>query len=184
MSIETELGDRIGHVPDEPEQEQNGGEFFTDDRDALLGHLRAMRQEFVTADHKLDLDLPGFQGLVLARFRPYQISKSEQKSRALQQRFEKKEPMILDAACDTLIDACDQIMVRKQKGDDPFPIDDEDPIKFEARLAELFGFQGTRAREIVKAMFPTEQSIIAMSIQVTEWLRDVTKDADEEALGE
>lgn len=157
---------------------------------SLLDVVAKQVNENRTRDYHKDLPIPGTGGMLVARFRPYPVSKSERSSRSLRQRVENNEPVILDVACQTLIDACEQIMVRKSQDAEPIPVDDEVPVKFDERLADLLRLSppGTpplkRARDVVKALFPTEQAVLALATEVDGWLRDVTKEADQEALGE
>lgn len=183
MSIEDQVtGERIGHVPEDPEAEQNG-HVEEDERSILLGQLRQMHQEAKSKDYKLDLEVPGFQGKMVARFKPYNISKSEKKSDILRKRMEAGEAIMLDAACDTIVDACAGIYVRVNG--ELKPLDDEEPVVFNARLGELLGISGaTTGRKVIKALFPTEHAITAMAIKVNQWLTDVTQEVDEEFLGE
>lgn len=150
----------------------------------LIGTLRAKR-EALKEDHWLDLDLPGYDGLLVARFRPFPLEKQERKMAEFQ-KAQGRSPILLKAACDTLIDACEQLMVRKNPGEDPVPIDEDalPPIAFDNRAAELFGFTATTARQVVMGLFGTEQSILAMNVRVSQWMTDVTREADEDLLGE
>lgn len=185
MSIETELGDRIGHPPEDPEATEHSGNGHEDDRSALLGHLRQIHTESKQKDYKLDLEVPGMKGLMMLRFRPYNTAKSERKADALKKRMDAGEPIMLDAACDTLADSCSDVLVRKSKDLDWAPLDDEDPIALDVRLGELLGFaNATTPRKVVKELFPTEQTITAMAIRVNNWLTGAEQEADEEFLGE
>lgn len=158
-----------------------------DERSVLLDQVRQRRQEILSTDYYKDVDIPGYLGMLVARFRPYTASKSERHSKSLRQRVERDEPVILDVSCQTLIDACEQVMVRKGRDTEPMPIDDEVPVKFDARLAELLRIDlgpAGGARAVVKALFPTEQAVIATAMEVDQWLRDVTREADSVVLGE
>lgn len=150
----------------------------------LLATLREKRTA-LKEDHSLDLDLPGYDGLLVARFRPFPLEKQEKKMAEFQ-RAQGKQPILLKAACDTLIDACEQLMVRKPGQDEPVPIDPDalPPIAFDDRAAKLFKFEAKTARQVVIGLFPTEQSILAMNIRVSNWMTDVTRETDEELLGE
>lgn len=184
MAIEdTATGDRIGHVPEDPEAEQSSNGH--DDRANLLGVLRQVHQESKAKDYKLDLEVPGMQGLMMLRFRPYNTGKAERKADALRKRMEAGEPILLDAACDTLADSCAEVFVRKSRDLKWEPLDDEDPVKLDARLGELLQFSGaTTPRKVVKQLFPTEQTITAMAVKVSNFLTDINQEVDEEALGE
>jgi hypothetical protein len=76
-------------------------------------------------------------------------------------------------------------MVRKEAGAEPQPIDPEAdaPIAFDSRAAELFGFQASTARQVVIGLFPTEQSIVATNVEVSRWMQTLSRDTDEELLG-
>jgi hypothetical protein len=163
------------------------------ERNNLLQKVRQLREES-QGDHWLDLPFPGMEDLVWARFRPFPIEKTERKAAEFQRAIG-KQPILLKAACDQLIDACDQIMLLPERfmgeigeeGENLIPIDEEatPPIRFDTRLAEVFGFQpGPTARSIVIAMFPTEQAVIKMAQMVGEWMQDVTKSVQEAVLGE
>jgi len=157
-----------------------------DERGAILAHLADIHQE-VRADRHLDLDIPGYHGVIFARFRPYELAKTESKLKGVQRRVRKNEPVLLRDACDTIIDACEQLFVRNLKTGKEMPIDDVVPVTFEERLAKLLKFYGpeiTQARHVVIAMFPTQQSILMMSNEITQWLAGAQEDADEEFLGE
>lgn len=164
------------------------------ERANLLARVRELREE-AQGDHHLDLPLPGLGDYVWARFRPFPFEKTERKIEEFR-RAQGKQPIIVKAACDTLIEACEQIMLLPErfKGDpgqggaNLIPIDDEavPPIRFDERLAEAFGFNkpSMTARQVVRAMFPTEQSIVAMNVRVSEWMQDVTRESDQQLLGE
>jgi hypothetical protein len=155
-----------------------------DARATLLATLREKR-EANKAEHHLDLDLPGYDGLMVARFRPFPVEKTERKMAEFQ-KLQGKQPILLKVACDTLIDACEQVLLRKEEGAEPFPIDDEamPPIGFDSRLSELLEFKADSARQVVLGIFPTEQSILAMNARVSQWMADVTSETDRGLLGE
>lgn len=158
----------------------------------LIAKVRELR-EIAKGDHFLDLPIPGLGDHVWARFRPFPAEKTERKMAEFQ-RLQGKAPVILKAACDTLIDACEQIMLLKEEfegdpgtdGENLIPIDPDalPPIAFDSRLAQVFEFEAPSARHVVQAMFPTEQAIIAMNVRVSEWMQDVTKKVDGGLLGE
>lgn len=158
----------------------------------LLSKIRQLREE-AKGDHHLDLPIPGLKDYVWARFRPFPAEKTERKMAEFQ-RLQGKAPVILKAACDTLIDACEQILLLPEQfggdigpeGENLIPIDPDatPPIGFDSRLAEVFNFEASSARQVVVGMFPTEQAIIGMNIRVSEWMQDVTKNVDGSLMGE
>jgi hypothetical protein len=178
-------------VTEDRTQEQS--EEGVTERDDLLAKLRGLHKE-AKAEHHLDLPIPGYQNLVWARFRPYEVAKSESKIKEFQKI--KNSPLLLKAACDTLIDGCEQIMLLPEKfggdigpdGENLIPIDAEAVplIRFDSRLEELFNIENPsrNARGVVTGLFPTEQSVLAMHVRVSQWMEDVTIESDETLLGE
>lgn len=162
---------------------------------SLIDQIADLRDE-AKKDHHLDLPIPGTRNLLWARYRPFQSAKTERKTAQYRKQMERGGAVVLTAACDLLIDACEQIMVLPahfqgdpgDQGENLTPIDDAIPVQYDSRLADLFiknpqerAFIKT-ARQVVLAMFPTEQSVISTNITVTQWLNDVTKDADGELI--
>lgn len=163
--------------------------------DSLLGRLADIHQEIKTKEYFKDVAIPGYDSLLWIRCRPYDLGKRGGKRMSqMRRRVENNDPyVILDTACDTLIDACDQVMILDPKfngdkgpeGENLKPLDDEIPVKFDSRLSTLLKLGDTKgARDVVKELFPTQQSIVTVSAEVDRWLRDVTKDADGDFLGE
>ena len=187
MSVEDPLThERIGPPVGSGDSngEGNGGG-TADDRGALLGVLRQIHGEAKQKDYKLDVEVPGLKGLMMLRFRPYNTGKTERKADALRKRMEAGEPILLDAACDTIADSCSEVFVRKSRDEEWKSLDDEDPVKLDARFGELMQFPSANTpRKVVKELFPTEQTITAMAMQVTNWLTNAAQDSDEEFLGE
>lgn len=156
----------------------------SDARANLLSQVREQR-EAVRSEHIKYLDIPGYNGLLVAKFRPYPVSKGESKTLAIARSRGDNNPVLLGMSCDNLINACEEILLRNAKGD-LIQIDDEafPPIAFDVRLADHLGFEAKSARQVLVGLFPTEQSIVAMSGEVSQWLQDTTRDADNELLGE
>jgi hypothetical protein len=189
----------IDHELEATQLEDDELEEGADDTAALLGQLREIHNEIKKGDFYKDMELPGYKKLVWVRFRPYPVAKGGRRAKMMRKRFEDDDPtLVLDSACDTIIDACDQILLLPvrfdgdpgPKGENLRPIDDEVPVKFDYRLNEILSLglpttgKGPSARMIVKELFPAEQSIISMATELTDWLRDVTKETGEEFLGE
>ena len=167
------------------------------ERASLLAQLGEIRQDIKENAEPLHLDIPGYKDRLWVRFRPYSISKTESKVRSMQRAQEKKRPVLLAGACDTLIDACEQVMLLPErfgteigeKGENLIPIDPVTPVGFDQRLAQLFKVPGAdglkEARQVVVAMYPTEQAILRASVTVSEWLNgELNQEADEDFLGE
>jgi hypothetical protein len=169
----------------------NGGGKVGVDIKALIDQAADLREE-AKRDHHLDRPIPGLKGLVWARYRAFSAGKTEDKTNEYQRLQQRGGRILLIAACDTLIDACEQLMVLPPEFDgDPgidgtnlIPVDDTVPVAFDQRCAELFIKDETlvrqikEARQVVLAMFPTDQSILAENVAVTRWMQDVTQETD------
>jgi hypothetical protein len=196
-----ERGDEVSATEDQvvesQDQESGGGpapepEAPISERNNLLAKVRELR-ELSQGSHHLDLAFPGMNELVWARFRPFPVEKTERKAAEFQ-KLQGKQPILLKAACDQLIDACEQVLLLPERfegdigpeGENLIPIDEDafPPIGFDSRLAETFGFSADKGRQVVVQMFPTEQAVIAMATRVGEWMQDVTKQTDTSLLGE
>jgi hypothetical protein len=150
-------------------------------------------------DQHLDLAIPGTNELLWARYRPFPVAKTEAKTDEMRRAHERGRPVMLQAACDTLVDACEQLYVLPPEfegdpgndGENLIPIDDTIPVRFERRLVELFlkpkgidtGHIKT-AREVVLSIFPTEQSIIASNVEVSTWMMNLNRRTNADAVGE
>jgi hypothetical protein len=191
MTQETEVIDG-GSV----EVTSNGGGGKSEELKSLFEQVADLREE-AKKDHWLDLPIPALDNLVWVRYRPFPAAKTEQKQAELQRISERGGAIMLRASCDTLVDACAQIMVLPPKfdgnigpkGENLVPIDDEIPVQFEQRLVELFVKNPEEragiktARDVVLAMFPTEQAVIAQNVEVSRWMQDVTRKSDSDLLG-
>lgn len=176
----------------DPTQGPVQGNGAGDEKATLLATLAVKREE-AKADHWLDLPIPGYDNLMYARFRPFPVEKTERKMAEFQ-KLAGKQPLLLKSACDTLIDACEQVMLLPARfdgdigdqGQNLIPIDDDamPPIAFDERLAHALNFKADTARQVVLGLFATEQAVIAMNIMVSRWMQDVTRKTDEALLGE
>lgn len=163
----------------------------------LLGQISDLLED-AKGEHHLDLAIPGTNDLLWVRYRRFPVAKTESKTEAMRRQIEKKRPVMLASACDTLIDACEQLFVLPPQydgeiGDDGcnlIPIDDTIPVQFEKRLTDLFlkdkdiASQLKTARDVVLAMFPTEQSIIAQNVEVSQWLQGINNNIASDLVGE
>lgn len=186
MSVDEEERTLHSGVPPDDEMEEE----VLNERQDLLNVVKT-RQKELKEDHWLDLDIPGYDGLLVVRCRPYPISKTEGKMAQVRKAVEKNTPFMLSSACDNIVAACEQVMLRKGEGEEPMPIDPEAledgvPIKFDSRLARLLGFDEkvSSAKEIIIELFPTEQAIVGFSGTLTQWLQDTSRKVNEDLLGE
>lgn len=197
-AAEVERRETEGGLDDDDDLNENGnGSGQVDELKSLIDQVADLRTE-AKKDHHLDLPIPGTKQLLWARFRPFPSAKTERKSAGYRKAVERGGAIMLNAACDTIIDATDQVMLLKPEyegdigldGDNLIPIDDSIPVGWDMRLADLFirdhveRAQIKKARQVVIAMFPTEQAIIQMNVTVSQWLNDVTRQTDQDFLSD
>jgi hypothetical protein len=176
-----------------------------DIRANLLAKLQEVHEE-AKADHKLFLAIPSHKNLLWARFAPFPFDKTESKMAEFRKAQRQGQAVIFQAACDTLIDACEELMLLPEEfgggtdkpdigvdsegkidGHNLIPIDPDAPIpyKFDERLVGLFIKNNPgSARSVVRELFPTEQSVVNMNVRVSQWMQDVTRDVNDDVLGE
>jgi hypothetical protein len=153
---------------------------------SIVETLRAQREE-LRGDHTVDMPIPGYQGLLIARYGVVTMKRAQEMGKIIQKVDKDDRSMV--GAVDTLIEACRGIYV-KVTGEDGKevvqPIDPawSQPTLFDQHLADLLAFSAENARECVAQVFPTEQAILKHSILLSRWMQDVTIDLSEELLGE
>lgn len=168
---------------------------------SILDQLRAKRQQ-ATETRFLDLQIPSYDGLLVARYKtvPFSVFEAAEKK----QRKDKSAPKLLLAALDQIILTCDQILVKdpghhdcvtdndghitEYRPIDPQAAEQGMPVRWDTRLGDLIGIDEQehrgQQRLIVLRTFCNDSAVIYHASQIGVWLRDTTKDADEDLLGE
>jgi hypothetical protein len=169
---------------------------------SILDRLKA-RRESVKKSRTLDLEIPGYEGDLLARYKPvpFKVFEDDEKKR---KKSKGKDPALLSAAIDQIISCCDMILVRDpgnpacvldNDGEvtDFRPIDVDaaeagSPVKWEQRLADLIDIPQEETRGIAKLVvlrtFCNDAALIYHASRLGIWLRDTTKEVDDDLLGE
>lgn len=167
---------------------EDDGEVVVDhsDEGSILSELRAERQA-LTHKRTLDLPVPGYQRMV-ARYKAIDyaiIDKIEARARKSQ------GPMAdLNAAADVLAQTCIGIFLREDNGE-LLPLNEQlerwgdDPIRYDARLAEAVGVEPGKARTIIHNVFgvfevDTGNDLVLMGHQteILRWLKQANADDD------
>lgn len=154
-----------------------------DGSQSLLDSVIASREE-IRGEHHLDLEVPGYKGVLWLRFKLIPFKQTEQMGERLRRESKKLESMTLTGAIDTLIAGCEQVMLKD--GDTLHPIDPaaEPPVKLEQRLAELLRFEADTARKVVRELFGNDYAITQTAVRLSRWMTDTTREVDEDFLGE
>lgn len=150
------------------------------------GRLRA-RHRALQGEHTKDIDLPGFGGDLVGRYKvltPDQIREGNRRIEKLPD-----DERVITGAIDQIVAACDSLWVRGENGLEALFPDDLEPVRYEPRLAEFFGFDATRARDVVRGVFTTGgemnvPAVIAHAQEIGLWMQDVSQEVDGIFLGE
>lgn len=143
-----------------------------------LARLREIRESFKGERH-IDLDVPGYQGILVARYQPVlwetlkKIGKRAEKSKA------NPEFEVL-AAADTLAHACIGMYCREEDGSLTEVTFEGEPCRYDHGLASHLGFDepSLTVRQIVRATFPDSLALVAHYGDVMEWQAGVEQEAD------
>ena len=166
---------------------------------SVLGRLRARRDD-LAADHRLDLDIPGYDGDLVARYRPLTAGeqtrlagKVERAERIAGNENQEGEAQ-LRTAMDTIIAACVEILARQDGQLVPLAaiIGSNVPVRYDEQLAEALGITDAgSARAVLRGVFPRDkagdvlpQPVSRHANEVALWMTRIGSDADGDLLGE
>lgn len=152
---------------------------------SVLAQIRQRREE-LKRDRHIDLDVPGFDGLLVARYQPL----AYRKLREIIQRAEKQhrsDPAMeeLAGAADVLNNACAGLFVREGGEVVPVTHNGEPVMRFDRECAAALGLdQEQTAREVLFDVFPDEFSVLIQYKAFSEWQARTEPEASEELVGE
>lgn len=182
---DTDLLAREAEAPPEPEA---NGHARPAESGSLMATLRAKR-EALGAERRLELDIPGYAGLLVARYKPVEwdvVSKiGDRVNRSNSARSE------VFGAADLLIACCEEILTRK--GEELVPLNEapeleaslrevlgDQPVRYEQRLADAFQYEAVTAREVVIGLFRNDYALIDQHREVLNWLRESGDEDDQD----
>lgn len=146
----------------------------------MLEHLRA-RREAIMENTTVDMDIPGYDGELVARYRRSADLWDEMKKAA--KKFEKsKNPRKeLLSQCDLLSMCCDGMFIRQ--GGTLRPLNElakeqkldlggdlDEPIGYDKRLAAFFGVDASTAREVVLRVFANDMAVSGHHGELYRWI--------------
>ena len=152
---------------------------------SVLAQIRKRREE-LKRDRHVDLDVPGFDGLLVARYQPL----AYRKLREIIQRAEKQhrsDPAMeeLAGAADVLNNACVGVFVRENGELTPVTYKGEPVLRFDRDCAGALGLDEEQtARDVLFDVFPDEFSVIRQYAAFSEWQARTEPEANEELVGE
>jgi hypothetical protein len=167
---------------------------------SVWAQLQAEHAEISRSRDPLYLDVPGYSGLVI-RYHFVELSETERTTRELAKVKAVTQQTLL-SSIDTLILACDEILVAAPDGQKPVgasgqslyplpvkPLGDpgEPPVRFDHRLSEGLEWPANmKARQIVHKLFggkKGEYRIIGQAQEVSAWIAGERQEIAEEFLG-
>lgn len=169
------------------------------DAGSVLGRLRARRDD-LAQDHHLDLDIPGYDGDLVARYRPLtaaeqtRIAAKVERADRLAGNDEQAAEAQLRTALDTIIASCVEILVREDGVMVPLAeiTGASAPVRYDQALADALGIPGAdSARAVVRGVFPRDshgdvvpQPVNRHANEVAAWMARIGSDVDGDLLGE
>jgi hypothetical protein len=156
--------------------------------DSVLDAVRK-RREALVQDRYLDLEVPGYNRCLVLRCGPIDAKKLGQ----VRERAAKVGggAAMLDFGfnADVITDSCREVLGRRSPEDELEGIDPEgEPVRIDARLAELLGVKADRARDLLRALYSgapsPEVAIERAQIDLYQWSSGQEAELEEDLLGE
>lgn len=167
-------------VDDESTSNGNGGAPST-----VFDMLRAKRAAH-TAEQTYDIAVPGYDGALVLRCGPLPGTKftvfreRHERSRSPERDFNLNADMLLAAVRD--------VLARATPDGELQPLDSDDPIGLDERLAHGLGLRASTGRELTRELFALapipEIALGTLMSGYMEWATGVNADADESFAGE
>jgi hypothetical protein len=150
-----------------------------------LDRLKERRRKAREDREPLELDIPGYGGELVAKYRVLdydELEKLEEKGLKMARAQEGEVKMKI--TIDTIAKACVGIFLRE--GDNLRPLNEVDskfgdePVCYDERLAGAVGVDhGRKVRTLIREMFPTDLSIFSHLDRISNWMEGVN-DADDQ----
>lgn len=166
-----------------------------------LDRLRELHREARRERPQLDMNIPGFQGALVARYRvlDYNPELRDLNKRA-RKMFQADDPDAdLKAMIDVIVTACTGIFLRKEETGELVPLEEtavelgDTPVTYNRKLAEAVldidelaqldresGSGRVRARDVVRAVFPSEVAINNHHTRLEAWMAQASEGADQD----
>lgn len=169
------------HDPEVTDLSPNGHSESPDEPGSVREHLREKR-EALKKRTTLDLLVPGYDGELAIRYHAIPGQVAEKLGRKIQD----SGTRALDASADFLIRCCEVVLVRNDGKLEELETDDGEPVQFDHELAQVFGFEAEKAREIVLGVFSPEQNrdlaVIEHGTALINWMQGHEAEIDRSLL--
>ena len=141
--------------------------------------LKARQRRTRKKREPLELDIPGYGGEFVGKYRLLEIPEIRKKRLRMEEEEEAgNEWAQLNGAMDNISMACIGIFLRTSDGS-LVPINDYDrekygdePVRWDSRLAEFFGIEADESRAVIRGVFPEGEdlAIVTHSQEINLWL--------------
>jgi hypothetical protein len=155
---------------------------------SMMAALRARYAE-IGESKTTDIDLPGYDGLLVARYRVLDVAHEINAiGRLVQRQYKGDAERVLYSTLDIMAKACIGIFTRRDGELWPLSASispDEPPICYDDRLADFMGMNGvTSAREVILGLFQGIETMVMSHGQVLSiWMTDTTREVTTEFAG-
>lgn len=152
---------------------------------SVLAQLRR-RREALQQERHIDLEVPGYDGMLLARYRPVAWERLREINERAEKTLRSNPRKDLIASADVLISACECILYREEKGGDTAKVlGGDSPMRFDKRLAETMGIpEASTARQVLFGIFADDLSVTSTYVELLEWQGEGDVEVDDELVGE
>ncbi len=151
-----------------------------------LDRLKQRREKVNEKRDALKLQIPEYGEELVAAYRVLsfeELKKLNEKGREMAAANDPRAE--LKVTCDTIAAACVGFYTLDEDGSE-IPLNEVDeslgdePIVYNAKLAEALGVETKLVRELIEAIFPTDLSIIAHLAEISRWMESnrASDDAD------
>lgn len=176
-------------LPDERDETdvlQNGQEvraLTSGDQPSILDQLVAAREEAVD-NQTVDLELPGYKGLLWARYGLLDNSQLGKIAKRVKRQYKKQEELVLALSCDILIAACEGFYHRNENGDLEAITRDGEVLNY-TNAGEFLKFEAPTARlSVIQVFAGNEIAVIDQQVRLARWMRNTGIEVDADLLGE
>jgi hypothetical protein len=181
-TIEHDMPDELDET-DVLHNSQEAAALTSGDQPSILDQLVAAREEAVD-NQTVDLELPGYKGLLWARYGLLDNSQLGKIAKRVRRQYKKAEEQVLAMSCDILIASCEGFYHRTENGELQSITKDGDVLNYH-NAGDFLKFEVGSARQSVIAVFAgNEIAVIDQQVRLARWMRNTGIEVDSDLLGE
>lgn len=150
---------------------------------SVLQELRRKRDE-ISEDRRLVLEVPGYGGTLLARYKPLPYRELRRAQKRNVKRNNADPEAEVQFGVTALVRACDSMLVRLEEDAEPVELHTtveefgDEPVRYDDRLAKALGFEASSAAQVVRLVFKNTYAISTHYGEYDTWLASNETDKD------